>query len=851
MTLAQDAQQLDPTSLERVWRDRIAKARAFRAQFEPIWLSNLAFAAGQQWLVWDPNSRRMRHLRDMDDRYADRELYTADRINEYLQAQLGELSGDDDRPELLLAQEGDSAQDLQKELNDCAGYAWDYEWRADQALAQMRRLCLKLGVAAIRIRFDPNKGKPIAHVPLDDNGDPRLDDDSLAHLEQQGTLPDGSLPQFKLLNEGRTLWEPLSAFAFLTPPGVTHEDAFPWEIVWRPVPLDHVQDEYGAAATELREDTDIASTIGLSTSQAPRLVGSNRAGEQGRLRDHVWLGTCYQRPTGRFPKGYVAHFASNQIKFLRLDEELPHCSVDGEYHSGVHYFHWWRRDDQFQSRSLIEALKDPQRIINRRKTQNVEIIDRGMPKAFVKEGALVHNPVGLPLEVVELSDTTLEPHFFAGIGPGGWMYEDIASVVDDLSHASTLSPVALGENPLNVKTYSQLALINENESGKRSLILSEHKRGIARCLEDGMEDIRRYWPEEKPILIAGPEGAISQQVFERSKIPDFFVVRPATGAAKPRSQGAELTKVDAIWAAASASGLVAAQPQRWVEWYGSSLNAGQALDLPGEESGSQVDFAQFENFLMLDGQDVKVSEYDLAPVHVPIHREAQDQARAGGDMDTFNRIQAHVDEHIDETQTTRKAWRYFDPTDTQDLASDLALDEDQALRENQMMIQGQVLNPEAYANAMSSLQRGINPETGQQVGPNDDLQGILERAALAPTYVENFQMHMDRHGKVIKSEEFLQYPPEVRRRFLTHFELTRNMFLSLPTMPEKVAAPKVSLQLRESVGPTTVSDVLRRAGVPEADAQTLAAEPSMENIVSTQIPPPEPTPPPASATPKP
>jgi hypothetical protein len=465
-----------------------------------------------------------------------------------------------------------------------------------------------------------------------------------------------------------------------------------------------------------------------------------------------------------------------------------------------------------------------------------------MPKAFVKEGALTPNPVGLPLEVVELSDTSLEPHFFAGIGPGAWMYEDIAAVIDDMSHASTLSPVALGENPAAIKTYSQLALINENEQGKRSLIVSEHKQGIGRCLEDAMEDVRRYWPEEKQILVSGPEGAVAQQVFERSRIPDFFVVRPATGAAKPRSQGAELTKVDAIWAAAAASGLVTQQPQRWVEWYGLSLDAGQSLPLPTEEAGSQVDFAHFENFLMLDGQDVTVSEYDLAPVHVPIHREAQDQARAAGDMDTFNRIQQHVDAHIDETQQTRKAWRFFDPSDTQDMASDLALDEDQALRENVMLLKGEVLNPEAYSTAMSSLQRGVNPESGQPVGPNDDLHGVLERAALQPTYVENFAVHMDRHGKVMKSEEFGRYPPDARRRFQTHFELTRNMFLSLPTMPDKVAAPKVSLQLRESVGPSTVADVLKRAGVPEADPQTIASEPSMENIVSTQVPPPAPAP---------
>jgi hypothetical protein len=45
------------------------------------------------------------------------------------------------------------------------------------------------------------------------------------------------------------------------------------------------------------------------------------------------------------------------------------------------------------------------------------------------------------------------------------MYQDIEHHVENLAHASTLSPLRLGENPQNVDTYSQLALLNENESG--------------------------------------------------------------------------------------------------------------------------------------------------------------------------------------------------------------------------------------------------------------------------------------------------------------------------------------------------------------------------------------------------
>jgi hypothetical protein len=834
----QDGTLTDPEKLEQTWRDRITQAREARRQFEPIWMSNLAFAAGRMWLVWDQQQRRMRHLAEVDPRYVDRELYTADRINEQRQAQLGELSGDDDRPELLLAQQGDTAEALQKEINAAVAYGWDHEWHADEALEQIRSLCLDLGTNAIRCRFDPTLGPVVGEMPIY-QGQPVTDPAQAHELLANGPRED---VQIRTVHEGRTVWEPLSAFNLLTPPGVNHEDKFPWEIVVRPVLLDTVIEEYGeAVAGDLKEDNDIASVIGLSTSQ--QTAGSAAAAEsstKGRLRGHVWLFTCYERPSRTSPNGQVVVMASNRMKLLDVAPELPYQAPDGTRRSGVTYFHWWRMNDRFYSRSFIEPMKDPQRLINRRETQNAEIIDRGMPKVFTQEGDLVHDPTGLPLENIELKTSAQEPKFFQGMGPGAWMYEDIAHHVDNLGHASTLSAVALGENPSNVQTYAQLALLNENEAGKRSTILTSHKRSIARLIEDSVWDIRRYWPAEKTILVAGDEGQISQQVFQKSKVPDFYVVKVAKGAPLPRSQAAELSKLDAIWSAATGTGVADApgQNEKWVRWYAASLDAGIAQELPELESDSQAEVAAFENFLMVEQQTVPApAEYDLAPVHIPIHREAQDHARAAGDEQTYERIQQHIEQSVEMAAVTRKAWRIPDPSDVQDIASDVALDEAQALRENQMLLAGMPVNPEALQQAVAAIQQGHDPDTGQELQQGFDVHAALIRASLKPTLVENLQVHLDRHGKVIKSKQFQTFPPDARGRFIDHFNQTRDLWLSIPTMPQEVVAPKVSLSLRESVGPTTVADVLRRAGVPEADAQTVASEPSMENLISRTDPP--------------
>jgi hypothetical protein len=637
-----DGRLTSPEEIQKEWKKRIEQAREYRKPHEPTWLSNFAFASGKHWQVWDPETRTMRHLSEMDPRYSDAELYTADKITEHLQAQRGELATDDDRPQMLLAQEGDAAESIQDELNDLIAHGWDHEWNADSAIAQRDHLCLVLGVSALRVRFDKTRGPVAGQIPVDHAGQPITDQAELASLEQNGARTDGTLPSFKTVHEGMTVWEPLSAFNLLTPPGINHEDNFPWEVVVRPVSIDSLVEIYGDKAAGLIEDDDIASMIGVTIAQASR-TGNDRSGIKGRLRGHVWLFTCYERPCSKYPKGRRVVLASNQMTLLDVVEELPIKTVNGEYRSGIHYQHWWRNADAFWSRAFIEPLKDPQRIINRRETQNVEIIDRGMPKTFVKEGTLVHNPSGRPLEVIELKPDANEPNFFAGIGPGAWMYEDLAHHAENMAHASTLSPLRLGENPAQVDTYSQLALLNENEQAKRSTILTERKASIAGCVEDSVYFIRKFWPHEKQILVSGDGDAIAQKTFEKSKIPDFYVIRAAKGSAKPRSQGAELTKVDAIWNAIENSGLVASNPPKYVDWYVKSLDAGQALELPEVESDSQVEMARFENYLMLQqGEDVMPADYDILPSHLPEHREAQNQARASGDIEAYMRVERHI-----------------------------------------------------------------------------------------------------------------------------------------------------------------------------------------------------------------
>jgi hypothetical protein len=220
------------------------------------------------------------------------------------------------------------------------------------------------------------------------------------------------------------------------------------------------------------------------------------------------------------------------------------------------------------------------------------------------------------------------------------MAEEYRQIRDDAEHASGVRSPALGENPTNVNTYSQLALLREADQVKREPTLNDRKASIRQLVEDSVYDIRLYWGHDKQIMLAGDDDQVQAYEFNATKIPPFFIVRPAKGTAKPRSQAAELKKIEDIWTAS----LNAQQPLP-VEWLKSSLEAGQALDLPDKPADDQLEKAQRENHRLLQGEQLEPAYYDPPEVHIPIHRGAQIQADQSGDVAATQRIEEHIKLH--------------------------------------------------------------------------------------------------------------------------------------------------------------------------------------------------------------
>jgi hypothetical protein len=627
-------------------RDRINQGLEHRRRnFEGVWQSSLAFAAGKQWLVWDRDIRALRRIQDVDARYRGTELYQADIITEYRTTALGELSSDDDRPQLLLARDDEMAEEYQAQANRALAYAWDHEVHADEALEECDSLMLDLGTAAIRCRYDGTAG-PVRQPDVPhQNGQPILDlEQARAYVADQQAA--GRSANLGPINRGQTVWEPLSAFNLVVPPGISNERYFPWECVVRPTLLVDVQDTYGAAAAGLKEDGDIGSILGMETS-------SSRGGEvyataesrQTRLRDHVWLYTYYERPSPKFKNGRVLVFASKQMRLLKQYDQLPYIGPDGIYRSGLTYFHWWRVTGRFWSRGLVESLKDGQRTLNKRRTQQNEIIDRGMPFVLIGENSKMRKRTGSPVELIEVPQAERQPIPVQGIAPGQWMQADVEAIREDVEHATGIRGPRLGENPANITTYSQLALVSENERTKREPIVRSRQRSIKRLVEDTIYDMRTYWGSQKELQLAGDDEQAQAEVFNAAKLPTFFIVKIASGAAQPRTQAAELKLIEDV-----AQYSVQAQVPVPVTWFKESLEAGQPLELPQQGADDQTQKAMIENHLMFQGELVPVAYYDPPNVHIPLHRNAQVQAELSGQEPVVQLIEQHIQAHLQAAQ---------------------------------------------------------------------------------------------------------------------------------------------------------------------------------------------------------
>ena len=233
-------------------------------------------------------------------------------------------------------------------------------------------------------------------------------------------------------------------------------------------------------------------------------------------------------------------------------------------------------------------------------------------------------------------------------------------------------------------------------------------------------------------------------------------------------------------------------------------------------SGSKPKVERFEDADLIKGVSVKVEAGSGLP-----------RTRAGKQARVMQMLQMGI-------LSPTKAYKYMDMADFKGVQMEYEADNEQAMREHDILMDGGIINEQAANEAKQALQQQImNPEPDPQTGqmPSMDpetLQDALD-AGLKPLLYENMDTHMEAHASYMKSAEFESMPFEIRQRFYKHYELTLERKLELAAIGLG-QPPKVTLQLRSAIGPTVGQKVLQSAGIRDLTTDNLL-EPSIDTVV--------------------
>ena len=156
------------------------------------------------------------------------------------------------------------------------------------------------------------------------------------------------------------------------------------------------------------------------------------------------------------------------------------------------------------------------------------------------------------------------------------------------------------------------------------------------------------------------------------------------------------------------------------------------------------------------------------------------------------------------------------------LQARLARDEDYAYRKIDKLVAGEPLNIPALEEAMIDVQQGVNPQTGFAFQSAQEIQKYLSDAALQPVQFENWQKSLEIVRDHMLTPEFENYDEETQARFLQHYNALWQTVISMPNVQAPV---KTTLSLRGTVGPTVGSEILRNAGIFQANPQTMSELP--------------------------
>jgi hypothetical protein len=586
------------------------QAKGTHSRFEPVWLTNWAYYAGDQWIYW--NRGRMDKVR-LDP---NRVMITDNRIIGIVQTEIAKMTKS--VPSFQVTPLTGSQDDMQSSLmgEQILNYLYHKLHLHEKLLDSLRwsRVCCagfwkivwdQGGGEKISVMAD-EKGNPIQHP----NGGPLLpqhcdcDEESGTYHFEDTELP-GVAP--KALSTGEVHVEVVSPFEFYPDPIAKRLSDCEWCIQSSVKSPLWVLEHYGV---EMEADTNISPTP-MEAYLFPTY--SQLQGSTGYRGIKVFEYFC--RPNAANPEGRIVVWAKEKI----LSEGAnPYKCLPFVMFGNIEV------PGRFWPTSVTEQLRPPQTELNKIRSQSVENAQKfGNPSLLCSRQADIAYS-GAVGERIDFNDALPNaiPSFLQPPQLPGYVLQQQEKCEQAIQEIGGQREVTNAQVPTGVKAASAINLLQEADETRLGPPIAdmEEQLGVAGTML--LELVARYWNNERMIIVSGENHEIDAISFKGAALKGNTHVEVQAGSQLPRSKAARQAAVQDIL------GLyfqyMGQQPlnKRMLSKVLKEYETGALEKLFGDTS---VDDEQInrENHEIAGGAELPINTFDDHRMHIEGHTEFQ------------------------------------------------------------------------------------------------------------------------------------------------------------------------------------------------------------------------------------
>lgn len=578
------------------------QAKNDRMQYEGQWLVNLAFFLSQQWVVFDSATKRLRPIRSMDRKQV---RMVINLIRQQVLTKYAKLT--QTRPESHAQPASDDVDD--KQQAEVCDAILEYLRSIDGSEgAEMRAMmwALVTGTGIFEVAWNKAAGTMLYQpdTTLVTSIDPATGQESTAeapHPKAGQPLVDKNGDPVHL---GEVETREVSPFEFYPDPfGVTMEKKS-WVFIQTLRSPEYIMERYGVKveARDVSGDTfvdgQLTAISGLGGAQPKKGVMERR---------------FIQRPTKQYPEGRYVVYVDQKV-LEQGPNPYPKATLAFATFVDIPV------PGRFWGDSTITDMIDPQRNLNKTRSQAIEIRNALKPKYFVVKGALLPGQeiTNAPDEIVEYEErpNTPEggrPYLSQGATVPESMWKDAERSTAEIRDVSGVHEVSNSSTPSGVTAARAIGFLQEQDDLRLGPTAKEYERAIGERDEYKLRLGRQFYDEPRTARIVGPNNAVKVVQFYKEDIPDDVDVRVVAGSALPKSRVARQNLLVSLYK----MGVFKEDPNEF-------LRLMEIGDIEGLYKRVTVDVnqAERENERLKRGESIAPAHRgDNHPVHVGVHNE--------------------------------------------------------------------------------------------------------------------------------------------------------------------------------------------------------------------------------------